>query len=201
MPARCRLTGGQHVARCRLVPDYGNVSAVCKLRYALFSQLSALLPILPINAPGTVDRFYGCVVGDPDARGIAATLGSTILGNRLCQALLACQCERLPLRRRKTERIRPALQCRTGRADKILMQHPNPDFSSYFAPELAVRSKRQITKGIGNEEAVEWKTVCVAPDQSVCSACFAKRANAARDQRSILARTALSLRFCLVAAW
>src|ERR1017187_447437 len=76
----------------------------------------------------------------------------------------------------------------------------NPDFSSYFAPELAVRSKRQITKGIGNEEAVEWKTVCVAPDQSVCSACFAKRANAARDQRSILARTALSLRFCLVAA-
>src|ERR1035437_11113671 len=78
---------------------------------------------------------------------------------------------------------------------------PNPDFSSYFAPERAVRSKRQITKGIGNEEAVEWKTVCVAPDQSVCSACFAKRANAARDQRSILARTALSLRFCLVAAW
>src|ERR1035437_4210092 len=55
--------------------------------------------------------------------------------------------------------------------------HTNPDFSSYFAPELAVRSKRQITKGIGNEEAVEWKTVCVAPDQSVCSACFAKRAN------------------------
>ena len=40
-----------------------------------------------------------------------------------------------------------------------------------------MRSKRQITKGIGNEEAVEWKTVCVAPDQSVCSACFAKRAN------------------------
>src|ERR1039458_7053188 len=74
------------------------------------------------------------------------------------------------------------------------------DFSSYFAPELAVRSKRQITKGIDNEEAVEWKTVCVAPDQSVCSACFAKRANAARDQRSILARTALSLWFCLVAA-
>src|ERR1035441_9015473 len=36
----------------------------------------------------------------------------------------------------------------------------SPDFSSYFAPELAVRSKRQITKGIGNEEAVEWKTVC-----------------------------------------
>ena len=77
----------------------------------------------------------------------------------------------------------------------------SPDFSSYFAPEVAVRSKRQITKGIGNEEAVEWKTVCVAPDQSVCSACFAKRANAARDKRSILARTALSLRFCLVAAW
>ena len=77
---------------------------------------------------------------------------------------------------------------------------PSPDFSSYFAPELAVRSKRQITKGIGNEEAVEWKTVCVAPDQSVCSAGFAKRANAARDKRSILARTALSLRFCLVAA-
>ena len=76
----------------------------------------------------------------------------------------------------------------------------NPDFSSYFAPELAVRSKRQITKGIGNEEAVEWKTVCVASDQSVCAACFAKRANAARDKRSILARTALSLRFCLVAA-
>jgi site-specific recombinase XerD len=80
----------------------------------------------------------------------------------------------------------------------------SPDFSSYFAPELAVRSKRQITKGIGNgignEEAVEWKTVCVAPDQSVFSACFAKRANAVRDQRSILARTALSLRFCLVAA-
>lgn len=76
----------------------------------------------------------------------------------------------------------------------------NPDFSSYFAPELAVSGKRQITKGIGNEEAVEWKTVCVAPDQSVLSACFAKRANAARDKRSILARTALSLRFCLVAA-
>jgi len=80
----------------------------------------------------------------------------------------------------------------------------NPDFSSYFAPELAVRSKRQITKGIGNgrgnEEAVEWKTVCVAPDQSVFSAFFAKRANAVRDRRSILARTALSLRFCLVAA-
>src|ERR1019366_3989311 len=80
----------------------------------------------------------------------------------------------------------------------------SPDFSSYFAPELAVRSKRQITKGIGNgrgnEEAVEWKTVCVAPDQSVFSAFFAKRANAVRDRRSILARTALSLRFCLVAA-
>ena len=30
----------------------------------------------------------------------------------------------------------------------------SPDFSSYFAPELAVRSKRQTTKGIGNEEAV-----------------------------------------------
>src|ERR1039458_7403486 len=73
----------------------------------------------------------------------------------------------------------------------------SPDFSSYLAPELAVRSKRQITKGIDNEEAVEWKTVCVAPGQSVCSACFAKRANAARDQRSILARTALSLWFCL----
>jgi len=76
----------------------------------------------------------------------------------------------------------------------------SPDFSSYFAPELAVSGKRQITKGIGNEEAVEWKTVCVALDQSVLSACFAKRANAARDKRSILARTALSLRFCLVAA-
>jgi hypothetical protein len=31
----------------------------------------------------------------------------------------------------------------------------SPDFSSYFAEELAVRGKRQITKGIGNEEAVE----------------------------------------------
>src|ERR1039458_7007668 len=81
-----------------------------------------------------------------------------------------------------------------------LRERINPDFSSYLAPELAVRSKRQITKGIDNEEAVEWKTVCVAPDQSVCSACFAKRTNAARDQRSILARTALSLWFCLVAA-
>ena len=76
----------------------------------------------------------------------------------------------------------------------------SPDFSWYFAPKLAVRSKWQITKGIGNEEAVVWKTVCVAPDQSVFSACFAKRANAVRDRRSILARTALSLRFCLVAA-
>src|ERR1019366_6123469 len=86
----------------------------------------------------------------------------------------------------------------TGEASDVYWTlRPSPDFSSYFGPELAVRSKRQITKGIGNEEAVEWKTVCVAPDQSVCSACFAKRANAARDQRSILARTALSLRFCL----
>src|ERR1017187_6994753 len=81
----------------------------------------------PQNAPGTVDRFHGCVVGDQDARGIAATLGATVLGNRLCPAMLPCQCERLPLCRRKTERIHPALQCRTGSADKNLMQHSNAD--------------------------------------------------------------------------
>src|ERR1017187_9362681 len=109
--------------------------------------------------------------------------------------------------RLKTASGRQGARCLSDFARGVMLGSPNlrscanPDFSSYFAPELAVRSKRQITKGIGNEEAVEWKTVCVAPDQSVCSACFAKRANAARDQRSILARTALSLRFCLVAAW
>ena len=41
--------------------------------------------------------------------------------------MLPCQCERLPLCRRKTERIHPALQCRTGSADKNLMQHSNAD--------------------------------------------------------------------------
>src|ERR1035441_7380112 len=54
-------------------------------------------------------------------------LGSTIFGNRLCPAMLPCQCERLPLWRRKTERIHPALQCRTGSVDKNLMQHSNAD--------------------------------------------------------------------------
>ena len=39
-----------------------------------------------------------------------------------------------------------------------------------------------------------------ATGQSVFSACLAKRANAVRDSRSIRARTALSFRFCLVAA-
>src|ERR1035441_3528901 len=57
-----------------------------------------------------------------------------------------------------TVRVRVRLPC-----EGTLKLGPfNPDFSSYFAPELAVRSKRQITKGIGNEEAVEWKTVCVS---------------------------------------
>ena len=64
--------------------------------------------------------------------------------------------------------------------------------------------KLQITSGIGDDEALDGENSLwydrVAPDQSVFSACFAKRANAVRDRRSILARTALSLRFCLVAA-
>src|ERR1035441_1254177 len=87
---------------------------------------------------------------------------------------LFLMCSRMPAADTRTP-TREGLSFGEADGEKLTMDYyaPNPDFSSYFAPELAVRSKRQITKGIGNEEAVEWKTVCVAPDQSVCSACFA----------------------------
>ena len=65
--------------------------------------------------------------------------------------------------------------------------------------------KRQITSEIDGDEVLDRgkqsvSTYMTSSIQSVFSVCLAKRAKAVRDSRSILARTALSLRFCLVAA-
>jgi hypothetical protein len=82
---------------------------------------------------------------------------------------------------------------------------PSPNLSSNSPVELEWRGQAADNKGVSSGAALDGEKHSVVrrfalPDQPVFSACLAKRAKAVRDRRSILARTTLSLRFCLVAA-